>query len=1110
MNKRLSRRSHLDVSPFISKLAKVQSDKPAYKEKKKTDKGYVWVYDEKHVEKRWKEKKEKLKSLEKNLKKVREKYQKDLTSKDERCKAIAAIVGIMDGTAMRIGNEESAKEGTYGASTLKVRHVKVSGGKMKFDFPGKGAVEQHVELENNDVIKAVKDLMKGKKQDDFIFEIDGKKIWDRAVNRYLSPFDISAKDLRGFHANRLMKEILKKKKDFKEALEEVAEIVGHKASTLKNQYLDPELVEKHEGKDKDEKKDKKKASISIRAKRYEQIMQTEIGGPNLQSLPAEEYMHEEDKPIRSTPDNPPVDLNRNVSNIRSKVSRRGHEQVKITPTVAVAWKIIAPFLPLGAELSSGFRSEQDQANTILSFWRNKWNGYFAKNFPQYGKSIDSMHKFMTQIYPNIPEDERPPGGPGRVYIARPGGSMHQYDNAMDVHKIRNYALAEKIINWVNNNLSEYVSLSPLREGSQDNIHITIHKAVYPGPKVMTQALQKYYHGIDKPKLYVSQEYKPLLSKRAEMIPEDKAFVAELKGLSLPMGLDLSKEEKAQAGISPNVKVNSTIMSAWKALAPHLPPTAKMTSGERTPGDQARIIENAWRRYNAESYYPGVQDLTQKARILTRNFGYVVGPPQAAQSKSNKPMHLKGTSFDISGADLNEIASAVRRVSRDPSIPVRLTALVEPTNNAVHVNIYEASPVAYASVRSISSRDKNEFTAVYEDMIKSGAPEELVSVFEDLPEVELPSDEDDVLFLGDMGFGKDDEMGDWFEKSPIFRWREDIPDFDVHDIKESEASKMAEEDPERFFYRALHKEYPGLEAKALKNMIENNAKFYFVFKYHEKDEDEFKDLLQPAAEALSQHDVRAFFYYKLHKEFPELGRGAIIQLIDTNPDSFFDLGLQQDYPDFEESAGAARNIKDPNKVELEQPEWVNKEHDQPISLRDRNATRAISKRAKKDAAGVFAILPEKLAKQCPSLGKHDTSRPHVTVLYIGHVPKKQEKLLSNVIKGVLKEQVPFEMVLEDKVSYFPATKHSDGCKIAKVKVMSKELHKLHKSLKAAVKDAGIEIDDHFRGYKPHVTLEYMEPGKETYDGDVPSGSWTLDSVEIWNDKKKEPISLDGAK
>jgi len=113
---------------------------------------------------------------------------------------------------------------------------------------------------------------------------------------------------------------------------------------------------------------------------------------------------------------------------------------------------------------------------------------------------------------------------------------------------------------------------------------------------------------------------------------------------------------------------------------------------------------------------------------------------------------------------------------------------------------------------------------------------------------------------------------------------------------------------------MFQQYPALEIEALKNILKDNAKFYFVFKYNEREG--FKELLQAAAEALAQQDARAFFYYYLHQKFPELGRGAVIKLIDTNPGSFFDLGLDRDYPDYVESANNARNIIDPQKVQVE--------------------------------------------------------------------------------------------------------------------------------------------------------------------------------------------------
>ena len=52
-----------------------------------------------------------------------------------RTKALAAVVAIMDETAMRIGNEDSARDAkTYGASTLKVKHLTFSGSKAKIKY----------------------------------------------------------------------------------------------------------------------------------------------------------------------------------------------------------------------------------------------------------------------------------------------------------------------------------------------------------------------------------------------------------------------------------------------------------------------------------------------------------------------------------------------------------------------------------------------------------------------------------------------------------------------------------------------------------------------------------------------------------------------------------------------------------------------------------------------------------------------------------------------------------------------------------------------------------------------------------------------------------------
>lgn len=169
---------------------------------------------------------------------------------------------------------------------------------------------------------------------------------------------------------------------------------------------------------------------------------------------------------------------------------------------------------------------------------------------------------------------------------------------------------------------------------------------------------------------------------------------------------------------------------------------------------------------------------------------------------------------------------------------------------------------------------------------------------------------------------------------------------------------------------------------------------------------------------------------------------------------------------------------------------------------------ISKRAeKKSGVGVFISIPSDLAKKFKSLGEHDESKPHITVLYIGkNVPKKKEKIMTEAIEKILSETSPFEIKLDDKVTYFDPTKHSDNCKVAKINIISKELHTLHDKLKKSLKENDIEIDDHFPDYKPHVTLEYMEPPKETYEDEIPAGSFVADLAEIWGSGNKKKVNF----
>lgn len=916
----------------ISKRAKVMSGKPAYDKKEKSESGgTIYRYKEDHIKKRWNEKLEKLKKLEKDIKKVRAQYEKDLKSDDGRTRAIACVVGVIDATSIRVGNPKSVEEhNTYGATTLKVKHVSFSGSKARLKFVGKSQVKQDLTVDNAKVVSVLKELVKGKGKDDFVFEVDGKRIWDRAVNRYLSDFDISAKDIRGFHANRLMKEKLKKK-DFKDALKEVAETVGHEESTLKNQYLDPELVKKHE----------KKASISVRAD---------------ETLPANRSPENDWKQMLDT-----VDIDRNVGNISR--SAKFDDQ-----SIQMAWRIIAPFLPNGATLTNAFRSEHDQSRILIEYWRswgrlidykgnavwaNKWSpaysGFFHTTYANelgitsaildhiYRKSVSGKYpltrkeKEILETLTNAIRTKPMPQWLSRPEVAAPGESLHQEGIAFDVGGADLQEISKNIMS-VAQLFPESIQLSrePLVEGKANKVvHVVLARSVsMPRMEDYVPALYNA-QSLSSQKIVMQTAMYPI-SKRAELTPEDQQWINSIKpGISHRTNVPTTNTvtRKNVTRVRPGVKLNNIILNAWFSLLPFLPRGAIMTSGERTASDQKRILSNYWYKLTGQRVSPSLSDddkiWWQISRMLRKNYGYIVGPPI---TKSNYS-HLKGNAFDVSGADLDEIASAVVMVS-DSSIPVVFRKpLIEYKNNAVHVGVVSAQydqkaienvlksngRFASLSKRATEESDRDEqIREIYEDLIASNPPDDVVEEFENVFNVGMHCTAD--VDIEDFGLGIEDEPGDWFEK--LLRHTDDH-DFDIHDVGESEAKKLCKEDPEQFFYRGLHKDFEELEPEALENLIEKSPKFYFVFKCHERDDDKYKNLLEKASEKLSLLDPRAFFYYHLHHKFPELGRGAVVHLIDKDPRSFVQLGLNKDYPDYEQMATDAINIYDPTVVDVKE-------------------------------------------------------------------------------------------------------------------------------------------------------------------------------------------------
>lgn len=236
-----------------------------YKQKMVSEKGNtIYTYSERQVALRNSKKAERLEKLRKSVHKLRAQVKKDLASGDPDKVLTALVVGLMDHTAERVGNDESAEErGHFGVTGWQKGHVSFSKGKATVKYVGKSGVKQKKVVSEKALVKALKDAHAACEDDD-LFCHDGGKITASKVNAYLKKFDITAKDLRGLHANSRMQEALKAarkaggelpsdpkerkallKKEWKKALEETAADVGHEPSTLNSQYLVPGLEDEY-------------------------------------------------------------------------------------------------------------------------------------------------------------------------------------------------------------------------------------------------------------------------------------------------------------------------------------------------------------------------------------------------------------------------------------------------------------------------------------------------------------------------------------------------------------------------------------------------------------------------------------------------------------------------------------------------------------------------------------------------------------------------------------------------------------------------------------------------------------------------------------------------
>lgn len=180
-------------------------------------------------------------------------------------KVIATVLAIMERTYIRIGNAAYEKANhSYGLTTLKDRHIKITGDRIEFAFVGKKGIKHKIDIKNKKLARIIKECrdIPGKELFQYKNEAGEYQVIDSGkVNNYIkrvSGHDFSAKDFRTWagtlHSLHAFKEIgepetvTETKKKIVSALDYVSGKLGNTRTVCKKYYVHPAIINLYETK----------------------------------------------------------------------------------------------------------------------------------------------------------------------------------------------------------------------------------------------------------------------------------------------------------------------------------------------------------------------------------------------------------------------------------------------------------------------------------------------------------------------------------------------------------------------------------------------------------------------------------------------------------------------------------------------------------------------------------------------------------------------------------------------------------------------------------------------------------------------------------------------
>ena len=192
---------------------------------------------------------------------IRRRVERDVASPQlSREKVLATVVWLLEKTLIRVGSDEYARDnGSFGLTTLRRRHVAISGAKLHFEFRGKSGVPHSVAVTDRRMARIIQRFQELPGQELFQYlDDDGRRQSVDAgdINQYLREIagrQVTAKDFRTWAGTMLAASALRDIGPFtsdKEAnanvvraIDQVAKQLGNTRAVCRKYYVHPALLE---------------------------------------------------------------------------------------------------------------------------------------------------------------------------------------------------------------------------------------------------------------------------------------------------------------------------------------------------------------------------------------------------------------------------------------------------------------------------------------------------------------------------------------------------------------------------------------------------------------------------------------------------------------------------------------------------------------------------------------------------------------------------------------------------------------------------------------------------------------------------------------------------